>query len=194
MKRPTFLQGVGVALAMAFAGAALYTAMSPFAVAAGLLRLIVSGLALAYVVYLLAASPVRTGRFAAFVLWLTAVVVASFLAPTLPAYLLAHVLLIWLVRSLYYRHGLLPALLDGGLSVIALAAGIWAALGTGSLFLALWCFFLVQALFVAIPDRVPADRVTGRAAPGAASGPEDDFGRAYRNAEAAVRRLSTESR
>lgn len=194
MKRPTFLHGVGIALVLAFSGAALYAAVSPFTSSVGLLRLIVSGLALVYIVFLLTASPVRVGRFATFVLWLVAAAAASYLAPGLPAFLLAHVLLLWLVRSLYYRSGVLPAMLDAGLSGLALAAAAWAAISTGSLFLALWCFFLVQALFVAIPERMSAPRNHGRRARGSASAVDDDFERAYRNAETAVRRLATDSR
>jgi hypothetical protein len=85
-------------------------------------------------------------------------------------------------------------MLDAGLSGLALAAAVWAAISTGSLFLALWCFFLVQALFVAIPNRMSAPRNHGRRAQKSASAVDDDFERAYRNAEAAVRRLATESR
>lgn len=189
MRHPKFLHGVGIALMLAFAGAALHAAMSPFAGPTGPLRLIVAGTALAYVIYLLAASRIRTGRFATFVIWLTAAVAAAYLVPSLAAFLLAHTLLIWLVRSLYYRHGLLTALLDAGLSVMALAAAVWAAISTGSVFLALWCFFLVQALFVAIPDRISARRA--QRAPAVVN---DGFERAYRTAEAAVRRLSHQSR
>ena len=189
MRRPTFLHGIGLALVLACAGAALFASVSPFASAAALLRLIITGLGLAYVIYLLAASTVRTGRIATFVLWLIAAVAVAYLAPGLPAFLLAHVLLLWLVRSLYYRHGLLPALLDAGLSIGALVAAVWAAMSTGSLFLALWCFFLVQALFVAIPDRISTGR---KSSPPIMAG--DDFDKAYRSAEAAVRRLSIESR
>ena len=69
----------------------------------------------------------------------------------------------------------------------ALAAGIWAATQTGSLFLSLWCFFLVQALFVAIP--VNMNRKT---APGSSQrDPEDRFQHAHRVAESALRRLSS---
>jgi hypothetical protein len=189
MRPPTFLQGVGVALVLALSGAALFAAVAPLVSGAGLLRLLVAGLASAYVIYLLAASRVRTGRFATFVLWLVAVTAMTYLAPSLPLYLIAHALLIWLVRSVFFRRGLLPALLDGALSVVALAAAVWVATGTGSLFLGLWCFFLVQALFVAIPDRLGAHAARR---PSAAT--DDAFDRAYRTAEAAVRRLSSESR
>ena len=58
---------------------------------------------------------------------------------------------------------------------------------SGSLFLSIWSFFLVQALFVAIPTRLrqkAGDR-------GPARDSEDPFQRAHRAAEAALRKLSS---
>jgi hypothetical protein len=76
------------------------------------------------------------------------------LAPPLPLYLLIHVGAMWLVRSLYFYSGVLPALMDLGLSALSITAAVWAITQSGSVFLATWCFFLVQALFVAIPPAV----------------------------------------
>jgi hypothetical protein len=94
---------------------------------------------------------------------------------------------VWLNRSLYRYSSLLCALADLGLSALGLAAAIWAATHTGSLFLGIWCLFLVQALFVAIPSNM------GRniAETSAGLGDEDRFRRAHRSAELAVRRLSS---
>jgi hypothetical protein len=50
--------------------------------------------------------------------------------------------------------------------------------------LAIWCFFLVQALFIVIPKGA-------RRTPGAAQADEDRFQQAYRVAESAVRNLSS---
>ena len=99
-----------------------------------------------------------------------------------------HIGLIWLVRSLYFYASVVSALTDLGLSGLALAAAVWAVTHTGSLFLAIWCFFLVQALFVAIPHAL-----SGKAAPGIqpAADRDDRFERAHRAAEAAVRKLSS---
>ena len=45
-------------------------------------------------------------------------------------------------------------MIDVGWQVAVLAAAVWAISQSGSVFLATWCFFLVQALFVAIPSSV----------------------------------------
>ena len=50
--------------------------------------------------------------------------------------------------------------------------------------LSLWSFFLVQALFVAIPPHLGRRSQSER-------GPEDTFQRAHRNAEQALRRLAS---
>ena len=58
---------------------------------------------------------------------------------------------VWLVRSLYYYSGLLPALADLGVTALGAAFAVWAAQRSDSAWLALWCFFLVQAFHVLIP-------------------------------------------
>jgi hypothetical protein len=97
---------------------------------------------------------------------------------------LVHVGLIWLVRSLYFYSGVLPALADLGLSVLGAAFAVWAAQRSGSAMLAFWCFFLVQAFHVLLPTAI-AER----------GQPADDadlkFNRAHTAAEGAIRRLST---
>jgi hypothetical protein len=54
-------------------------------------------------------------------------------------------------------------------------------------FLGIWCFFLVQALFVLIPRSI--ERKSRTVQPG--HGGEDRFQHAYRVADAAVRKLTT---
>ena len=99
-------------------------------------------------------------------------------------FVIAHVGLIWLARALYYHPGLVPALLDFGLCGFSVIAALATAKQTGSLFLAMWTFFLVQALFIAIP--------TFRGDRGATTSDDDGFDRAYRAAQQALRRLSTQ--
>ena len=108
-------------------------------------------------------------------------------APPLTLYLLIHVGAIWLVRSLYFYSGVVPALMDLGISALSVSAMAWAISRSGSVFLATWCFFLVQALFVAIPKRIGRRPGTGQDGHDS----EARFQHAYRAAEAAVRRLSS---
>lgn len=189
MKRPTFLHGIAIAFILSFVGAALFATLAPILAPGLTVRFLVALLSFVYVLYLLARSRERTGRVAVIVLWAVFAGVTWFVAPPLPLYLIVHAGMIWLVRSLYYRSSVLPALLDLGLSGLSLAAAIWAATRSGSVFLAIWCFFLVQALFVAIPSSLKQPRNQKRTETG------DDMGfqRAHRTAEAALRRISAGS-
>ena len=187
MKEPTFLEGVSVAIAISLAGSALYTAMD-FAFPAGpVLRLLIAGIGLAYVIYLLSRSPERIGRVTAAAAWVLVAGVLWFTTPPLLLYVFVHLGTLWLIRSLYFYSSVLSALADLGLNGLGLAAAIWAVTRTGSVFLGIWCFFLVQALFIFIPKSV--NRKPGAAPAGQES--EDRFQHAYRVAEAAVRKLSS---
>jgi len=187
MKRPTFYEGIAVAVAAALGGGALYAALSLLIPGAGVLRLVIAAVALAYLLYLLSRSRERIGRVTTLAAWTLAAIALWLLHPPLVAYVALHVGLIWLARSLHFHSGPLAGLADLGLSTLALAAATWAALQSGSLPLSLWCFFLVQALFVAIPLRVGSGSETRAAT----SPSEDPFEHAHRAAEAAVRRLSS---
>ena len=187
MKRPGFFQGVLVAATLAIAAGVLGTVLAPLMGLPALVRLLIPALGLGYLLYLLGRSGKRTGRFTALAAWAAMAVASGWFAPPLPFYLAIHAGTIWLLRSLYYYYGILPALLDLGLSAASIAVTAWAALHSGSLVLATWCFFLVQALFVAIP---PAIRDPERAA-GPATPQNQNFERARRQAEAALQQLFT---
>lgn len=186
MKRPTFLEGVSVAIAISLAGAVLYTAVETVFPTIPVLRLLIAGISLVYVVYLLSRSPERVGRVTAAAAWLLVAGLLWFTQPPLLIYVLGHLGAVWLIRSLYFYSSALSALADMGLNGLGLAAAIWALTRTGSVFLGLWCFFLVQALFVMIPKNYrhkPGPSKAGHES-------EDRFQHAYRVAETAVRKLS----
>jgi hypothetical protein len=187
MKNPSFFEGVAVALAASVVGSLLYTVLTSLFPVALLLRLLVACIGLAYVVYLLSRSRERVGRVTALAIWGLVAGVTWFVHPPLTLYLLVHLGLIWLVRSLYFYSSMLSALADLGLSSLSLVAGIWAATQSGSVFLSLWCFFLVQALFVVIPAHF--NNIVRGGAPYQAC--EDHFQRARRAAEVSVRKLSS---
>ncbi len=105
----------------------------------------------AYTLYLLSRSEERTGRIATVVVWCVATALAAVFASSLPLFLICQVASIWLIRSLYFHGSIVTALADLGIGGLALAFAIWAAKSSGSVFLSIWCFFLVQALFVALP-------------------------------------------
>ena len=188
MKKHSFLHGVIVAAVLAFFASAIVATLTPFVGLGGVLRLVIPGLALAYLLYLLNRSTERTGRVVTLSLWSALAVITWWTAPPLPLYLLIHVGAVWLVRSLYFYSGMLPALLDLGLSSLSVSAAVWAATRSGSVFLATWCFFLVQALFVAIPPAIKRRRQ-------ATQHPAVDnetFDNAKRQADRALRQLFTQ--
>lgn len=187
MKQPTFSQGVAFALAASLLGSTLYSVFSSAFPAPTVLRLLITGIGLAYVLYLLSRSRERVGRVTVVVGWILIAAVAWFLAPPPLLFLLVHLGLLWLIRSLYFYSSVLSALADLGLNGLSLVATIWAAGQTGSMLLSLWCFFLVQALFVTIPTRWRRGNRGTPVRPDNA----DRFRHAHRAAEAAVRKLSS---
>jgi hypothetical protein len=183
MSRPSFFQGALIAAGFALTGAIAFTGLS-FAVGGAVaLKMITVALGGGYVLYLLRASSVRSGRVTLFSAW--SVVTASMwvLNPDLFVMLVTQTLLISLVRSLYHHKSLFAAFVDLLLSAFALSAAAWASAQTGSIFLTVWCFFLVQALFAALPTATKHE---------ATGCPEDEFDRAQRAAETAIRRIATQ--
>ena len=188
MKKHSFLHGVFAAAVLAFFASAVVATLTPFVGIGGVLRLVIPGLALAYLLYLLSRGADRTGRVTTLSLWGGLTLVTWWFAPPLPLYLLIHVGAIWLVRSLYFYAGMLPAMMDLGLSSLSVSAAVWAATRSGSIFLATWCFFLVQALFVAIPPAIKRKRQSQQ--PPVVD--NENFDRAKRQADQALRQLFTQ--
>jgi hypothetical protein len=183
MKRPSFLEGVAVALAASLLGSLVYTVLAPLFGSAVILRLLIAGAGFGYLIYLLRRSPERVGRITLICLWGLAATAAWILNLPLLHYLALHLGLIWLARSLYFYSSLLSALADLGLTAFSLAAALWAMNHSHSLFLGIWSLFLVQALFTFIPASLQRrDKAL----------PETDrFDRAHRAAETALRKLSS---
>ena len=183
-----FSDGVIFAFVAAVSASLLLTLLPGWLGTRDALRLTIALLTLVYIGYLLRKSPERTGRV---VTMSAAVLVAAgslWAIQPIGWFLLTHIVLSWLVRSLYHLPGPLAAVLDLGLHLLATAAGLWAFIHADSPFLAIWSFFLTQALFVVIPA---AERGRRRQRePG--QPPADAFDVAHRHAEAAVRTLSTQ--
>ena len=187
MKRPTFIQGIVIAFVLALIAAAAFSTLKLIYASSFILKLLITCFGAFYVIYLLARSAEKTGRLTMPALWLVGAVCAWIFLPGLTLFLLAHVGMIWLIRSLYFHSSILPALLDLGLCALAVVAAIAIALHSHSVFLSVWSFFLVQALFVAIPPiiRSKRDEQTDTM--------DQRFKRALRTADAAVRRIHTVS-
>lgn len=186
MRRATFPEGVLVALAAALGGSIAHTVMPGAVGPDTTIRLIVAGLGLGYALYLLRRSPSRTGRVVTLAAWFSIAVLGWFLIDDRLTHLAVHLGLLWLVRTLHHQSGVLAAVLDLGLNLAALMAGTWAFVHSGSVFLGIWSFFLVQALFVIIPMHFARPQHDG-AEPSTAP---DRFQLAYRSAENALRELA----
>ena len=188
MKRPSFFHGVIVAAVLGFFASAIVATLTPFVGLDAVIRLVIPALGLAYLLYLFGRSDERVGRVTTLSLWGVLAAVSWWLAPPLPFYLLIHVGAVWLVRSLYFYSGVVPALMDLGISSLSVSATIWAISRSGSVFLATWCFFLVQALFIAIPPAIKTRREALRNT----ATDSDSFDHAKRIADKALRQLFTQ--
>jgi len=185
MKRPGFFHGAIVAAVLGFFASAIVATLTPFVGLGTVVRLVIPLLGLAYLLYLLNRSAERLGRVTTLTCWTAMTAVAWWAAPPLPLYLLIHVGAVWLIRSLYFYSGVLPALMDLGLGALSVSAAVWAISRSGSVFLATWCFFLVQALFVAIPPATPRKVTLKQNTPAHSR----NFERANRQADAALHQL-----
>jgi hypothetical protein len=187
MSRPGFISGVIIAAVLALSGAIAYAGLSAIMGTDTALHMVIALLGGAYIVQLLRTSPERTGRIAVFAAWLITTGAMPLIAAGLGAALITQAVAISMVRGLYHHRSVLAALADLALSAMALSAAVWASAETGSFALSAWSFFLVQALHVFIPSRLP----TGAERPSAQT--EDPFDRAHRAAEAAIRRIANDS-
>jgi hypothetical protein len=183
-RQPSFTRGLGAAFVLALCGGALLAALAPWLGGYTALRVVIALVGFAYVLYVIGTSGERVGRITTIAGWCVAASAVWLVGLPLVGYVLVHVGLVWLVRSLYHYSGVLPSLVDFALSLLGVAFGAWAAQRSGSVWLALWCFFLVQAFHALIPASL-----TKRGRLGAET--EDAFAHAHRAAEAAVRRLTS---
>ncbi len=184
MKQVSFIEGAGVALTAAVCAGALQSAFHLYLPPEQYGYVLVPLICAAYVAYLLMRGAERAGRLTIPILWAGAALAVWAAQPELPVYVLCHAGLIWLTRSLYFHSGLLGPLLDLALTALATAGALWSVFTSSSVFLTVWTFFLVQALF-------PLLRGVHKPAQATAAGDiNEGFENAYRSATAALRKLS----
>ncbi|MGH8552311.1 MAG: hypothetical protein ACRERS_03370, partial [Methylococcales bacterium] len=175
-----------LALIASLGAALVFFALAPWFSAGLLLRLIVTALGFANVLYLLGRSSRKIGRLSAFTLWVLLATLGFLCIDSLLGLIALHLGMIWLIRCVYFHASAGAALLDFGLCALSLAAALRVFSHTGSLALAIWCLFLIQALVAMIP----ADFKPSRPASASLSTEADRFDRAWRSAERALRKLS----
>jgi len=194
MKRPEFSEGVIVAILVSLTATVAFTVLSSFFPTRWLLQAMIAGVSLSYVFYLLIRSQEKTGRITVIAVWGVVTVLTWLFSPSTMITLFVHVGLIWLVRALYYYTSLIVALVDLGLTLFGIAAAIWTLMYTHSLFLSVWCFFLIQALFVVLPTDLSPGLFKSRNKDPLRKeiSPQDDvFEQAYLSAKSALRQITT---
>ncbi len=141
-----------------------------------------------YLGYLLVQSRARVGRIILATVSAAVLGVACLAGASSTAVALLALGLIWFVRSLLNYSSLVAACLDALLCVVSVGVALAAAGATSNAALTVWCFFLLQALWVYIPRRF----TRGGSAPETADQTQqaDAFARAYGSAEAAIRCLA----
>jgi len=189
MHRPTLLEGVLVALVLSLSVSPLVVFVQ---LALGSLlawKMAVMVMAYTYICYLLARSERRSGRMTLGLLALTVLLASLVFNLRFATLLLLCVTLMWGIRSFAYSRSLVSAVLQGGVCVLGCGAALMVYGHSGSLALAIWSFFLVQAAFVLIPAQFMRRAATSTGET-LGSAP-DGFGRAYHAAEQALERLTT---
>ncbi len=184
MNRPTLIGEVVVAAGLTLVVALLvllWPLLTGGAVTFGSMVVVVS---LLYCGYRLMRSESRSGKVTLAALVLFSLSVLWLVGWSDRLLLIGAIGLIWGVRSWLTHCRPLAVVLDLLLTFSALAAAIW-AFSINGVIAAVWCFFLLQALFVLIPEsfnKRPKRIVESDAA-------SDRFNRAHRNAETALRTL-----
>lgn len=195
-----FLRSVIMALLISAATAVLYLSLSLIVDQVSAIQLCTSAATLAYLVYLLCQADARYGRISTIGAFLTCTLLAAFLWPSTLELAAFNVGFIWLVRAVYFHKHALLALSDLVISVVTFTAAIAAALQSNSIFLAFWSFFLAQAMILPLLNYLFAGFVAQRnpTRQGASVQVQSDhnqqqFQRAYLNAESALRKLADAS-
>jgi len=177
----------GFAVSLTVAAVALTLSfVMPFGIVA---RLVVSGIGLAVVLRAIGRSDEKTGRVVVLAIWAALTAAVWLLGMALGLFVLMQATLVWLVRSLFSYSRLMEAAIDFGLSALAISFAVFAAARTESVFLAAWCFLLVQALHVSIPGLVRSwSAPRNEALP--TGDPNRAFADAFRAADQALHRIA----
>jgi len=154
MNRPSFIEGLVFAFMVSLSASFLYASLTWVLSGFGALQFLITIISVSYVVYMLLRSKEKTGRITVMLTWfLVASGLLVFDVP-LSLFCLAHLVMLWVVRSLYYYSSVISSLLDFALIGTSLLFSTWAYYQTGSVFMSIWSFFITQALFVFIPERM----------------------------------------
>lgn len=186
MKIDSFPSNVFVGFVLAVLSAATFYILPVFFPIAIALRLVISMVTLLYVGYMMLAMNIKAGKVALPLTVLGVMAAALFSGISLSLYLALHLFVIWLARVVYIHRPLIACLdffASGTSAVVA-----YLALGhTHSLFIAIWSFFLLQAVMLSILLYIDRNVYQRRDSAPLAN---EKFSRALRTAEGAFKRLN----
>lgn len=184
MKQITLLEGIGIAvLSVLVSLSALFMFQAVFGWSRAAIFAI--GLtAILYLAYLCRKSRLRAGKVTITISCLIILSAAMLIFKTLSGLLLFAVGIIWIVRSLLFYSGILPAGADSLLCIMSLALADRAVSAGGGIVTGVWVFFLMQSLWVLIPEYFNQQRPKQRNVRN-----QSRFNRAYETAEEVIRKL-----
>ncbi|MFK7955155.1 MAG: hypothetical protein AB8B96_03595 [Lysobacterales bacterium] len=185
MRRPGPGALIALALGMSCASGLALTLFSVLSLSITVTQVIIAALGI-YCLILVGWVRPPAGRISGFLLT-AAVTLAALLGSTYWGVLngpgaLAMLSWTWLIRCALLHRNLTALLGDSVLLATGVAAAVWAFESSGSIVLALWSFFLVQALLPWLP-------VAGKHRLQDPHSPQSQFDQANRRADQALRRL-----
>lgn len=151
MNDTNFKEGLIIAFGLSVFGSLFYSSTNLFIGNENQIYSTLSMVSLFYIVYLIIRSNSKTGRITAVSLWIVITISSWFAAIPFSIFIMLQLVIIWILRCLYFHSSIFSSIADLLLTIISFSAAIWAGFHSGSLFLALWSLFLIQSLFVFIP-------------------------------------------
>ena len=136
-----------------------------------------------YISYLLYKTKIQTGRLLVFIAYPLINLGFVALLPSALLILTANLMILWLVRSLYFHRCFIAIVCDASLTFFGAAAAYLVLSATSSWFLVFWSFFLIQALLPLLPKSI------GKNIEQTIKTENHLFSTAYHNAESAINQL-----
>ena len=187
MKNPTLLGNLSVAILISLMSLGTLFVLQPIFYDLSSVKITLSLATLCYLAYLFYSSQAKLGKVTLALLSVFTITVMLMVNPDLGLLIAGLIGSIWFSRSLLFYRSILPSLLDLGLCLIGISAAIEAFILSSSAAAGVWCFLLIQALFVFIPQRKAArQKVDDNAT-------TKPFNKAYQSAESAIRQLVNKS-
>jgi len=186
MKKFSLFEGVIIAALLSATGSLLYLIFTLVFSLHTSAQFSFSIIATLYAGYILARSSKPFGKLSLLTGWAGWVVAIWLINLSLIPFIIAHLLGLWLLRSVTYHSQLLPRVLDLILCAASFIIAFVALTSTNSLAFSLWCLFLTQALFSALPKHWQKKQKETHD-----NKREARFNQAFNNAESALYKLAT---